>query len=137
MSSFAPFDDARTLLLAANLVPASHIHWPNEPFREPAGDPPALWLMVESIGTLLDPIEMGGGAWQESGTVFVHIMTPINAGSDAARALAKSIANVFRGLPARNVVYRGASIGDGLHTDPAGMWWALTVSVDWVYQDIG
>jgi hypothetical protein len=139
MSSFVPFDDARTLLKAAALVPSANIAWPNEPFAEPTGDPPALWLAVECTGDTLLPVEIDdgtGGVWQETGMLFVHVMTPAGTGSDAARTLAKSVANVFRGLGARNVIYRRASIGNGIAADPQGIWWNLTVSVQWIYQDI-
>lgn len=137
MSSFVPFDDARTLLLAANLVSPSLIEWPNEPFQEPKGDPPSTWLSVEAQGHTLSPIEIGANVWQEEGTLFINVMTPAGRGTDAARQLAKSIANVYRGLPARNVVYKSASIGAGMLVEERGIWWMITVSIDWKYQDIG
>lgn len=136
MSSDVPFQDARTLLTAANLIDGSLIEWPNEPFQEPSSDPARMWLSVECVGRVLDPIEVGGEVWQEEGTLYVHVLAPAGAGSDAARTLAKNVCNVFRGLPARNVVYRGASIGHGVPTDRQGAWWMLTVAIDWIYQDI-
>lgn len=138
MSSFVPFDDARTLLLAANLVGPALIEWPNEPFDEPSTDPAQQWFSVENTGRVLAPVELGtgGGVWAEEGTLYVHVLTPRGRGTDAARVLAKAVANVYRGLGPRNVIYRSASIGDGLMNDRGGLWWALTVSVDWNYQDI-
>lgn len=136
MSSLTPYADARALLKAASLVPPANIAWQNEPFQEPSGDPAALWLAVECVGTVLDPIEMGGGAWQEEGTLYVHVMVPAGSGTDAARTLAKQVANTFRGLGPRPVIYRGASIGNSAPSDPQGIWWGLTVTVDWIYQDV-
>lgn len=133
MSSPAPWNDARAKLGAAGLgVP---IAWPNEPFSNP--EPPALWVAVEMTGDVLAPIELASnGAWQEEGRLYAHVMTPAGWGSDQARALAKSIANVFRGLPPAPVVYYGASIGAGQVADPEGAWWRLTVVIDWRYQDV-
>lgn len=136
MSSLAPYADARSLLEAANLVPAANVAWQNEPFQEPAGDPAPPWLAVECVGHVLQPVELGGGVWQEEGTLYVHVMVPAGSGTDTARTLAKQVANVFRGLGPRQVIYRGASIGNSAPTDPQGIWWGLTVTVEWVYQDV-
>lgn len=133
MASPVPWGDARALLTAAGL--GVSLAWPNEPFTEPAGDPPALWVAVEDSGNNLAPLDVGGRVWQEEGTLYCHVMAPSGTGTDAARTLAKQIANVFRGLGARDVVYRSASIGDGGLSDTDGLWWRLTVSVDWIYQD--
>jgi hypothetical protein len=131
MSSLAPYDDALALLQGANLgVP---IKLPNTPWTNPS--PPALWIDFEIIGDSLNPIELNGGAWQEEGRVFCHIVSPVNKGSRDARTLAKTVANVFRGLGPRNVVYLGASIGLGLSPDPSEAWWTLTVMIDYRYQD--
>lgn len=131
-----PWNDARTRLLAANLVPAGHIEWPNEPFEQP--DPASgLWLSVEAVGDVLAPIEMGGGGWQEEGRLFVHVMVPAFSGSDAARVLAKQVANVFRFTGPNPTRYFGASIGGGERADVEGTLWRLTVVIDWRFQDTG
>ena len=137
MSSLVPFSDARTLLLAAALVPADRICWPNEPFAVPSADPQASWLKVDCVGDVLVPIEVGATAWQESGVLFVDVMVPAKTGSDTARTLAKAVANAFRQLGPRNVVYRQASIGNRQEPDDEGVWWGLTVTVEWIYQDPG
>jgi len=135
MSSFVPFDDARTLLLAGNVIDPALIHWPNEPFVEPTGEPPAIFLSIECVGDLIAPIEMTGGAWEEQGCFYVHVNTPAGFGTDEARKIAKNVSNLYRDLPPRNVVYRGGSIGNGQPSEPTGHWWQLTVSIDWIYQD--
>ena len=133
MSSPTPYDDAKAIILAANLgVP---IQWQNDgSFHEP--QPPTLWLSVDCTSHVLAPIELGGGVWQEEGTLYVHVMAKAGSGTDAARTLAKSVATLFRGLGPRNVVYLGGSIGAGVAEDPQGIWWVLTVTVDWRYQDV-
>ena len=136
MSSDVPYQDARSLFTAANLVAPALVEWENEPFAEPVADPAQMWVSVECYSRVLTPLEMAGGVWQEEGTVLFHVVTPQNTGSDAARVLAKNIANVYRGLGQRQVVYRNAAIGRNVATDPQGAWWVLTVSVDWIYQDI-
>ena len=135
MSSQVPFDDARTLLTNSGVIAPALIQWPNEPFREPVGDPPSLWLSVECTGRALDPIEVGGEVWQEVGTVFVHVIAPKNTGTDNARALAKSVASAYRNLGPRPVIYQSASIGNGALDEEQGIWWVLTVAIDWKYQD--
>lgn len=138
MSSLAPFDDARTLLNAAAL--GVTIHWPNDfTFTEPApldaSDNAVLWLAVDCTGQALDPVDIGANVWQEEGTLYVNVMAPAGTGSDDARTLAKNVANVFRNLGPRNVVYLGASIGTGVIEELNGKWWCLPVSIDWRYQD--
>jgi hypothetical protein len=135
MSSPAPWNDFRTKLQAATLIAADRIAWPNEPFANP--EPPDLWLTVECTGDVLEPVELGPRAvWQEEGRAYVHILTPAGWGTDAARTLAKQIATVYRGLPAADVQYLGASIGSGEAADVDGAWWRITVAIDWRYQDI-
>lgn len=142
MSSPAPWADARSKIEAANL--GIVLAWPNEAVTLP--DPPStspvtnllpyMWAAIEMTGYTLIPIDIGAGAWQETGTLFVHIMTPAGWGTDAARTLGKTVANTFRGLPGAPMVYIRASIGDSMAEDEDGGWWRLTVTIDWRYQDI-
>lgn len=143
MSSPAPWNDARSRLEAANLGIA--FAWPNERFDMPAaptGDGavtnalPYMWAAVQMTGDTLLPLEVGAAVWQETGVLYVHIMTPTGWGTDDARTLGKTVANTFRGLPGAPIVYLGASIGDSMAEDEDGAWWRLTVSVRWRYQDI-
>ena len=131
MSSLIPFDDARTKILAANLgVP---IAWPNVTFNKPIT--PGPWLAVECTSHTIDPIELSGGVWSEEGTVYVDVFVPTGTGTDAARTLAKSISNIFRGIYTGPVIYNGGSIGNGSISENDGMWWVITVTVQWRYQD--
>lgn len=133
MSSPAPWDDAVARLMAAGL--GLPIEWPNEAFARP--DPATTWLQADMTGDVLEPIEMGpNGVWQEEGFLQVHIHVPRNQGTRGAREIAKTIANLFRGLPTGPIVYGRASIGSGDVQEPDGMWWRLTIHIDYRYQDI-
>ena len=137
MSSPAPFNDARTRIIAANLgVPIS---WPNEPFAKPQpfnnANVPQPWLVVRMTSDVLEPIELGGAVWQEEGRLYVDVMVPTGSGSDTARTLAKAAADVFRGVSIGPLTYLGGSIGNGITADENGEWWCLTVVIDWRYQD--
>lgn len=123
-----PWEDARNRLTAAAL--GYSIEWPNEAFS-----PPDLsaWLSVEAEGDVLEPIEIGGGAWEERGVFIVHVIVPLGTGSLAARQIAKDVANIYRGVVGYTI-YRRAVIGSGSPTED-GKWWVLTVNVEWTYTD--
>lgn len=133
MSSFFPYDDARTLLLAAELVPADHIHFANDgSFLQPQD---ANWLSVEAYSNILDPVDIGANVWEERGTVTIYCIGQPGTGTDSLRVLAKNVANVFRGLPARNPFYLNASIGLGGMTE-GNDGYTIPVAVNFCYQDI-
>lgn len=133
MSSAAPFADISAKLVAAAL--GYPIWYPNATFRPPT--PPSPWLRLSVTSDVLAPIELGANVWQENGTAYIEVIVPAYSGSTTARTIAKSVANVFRGIaPPYTVVYMDASIGDGLVQPVNGAWWGLTVSIDWKYQDI-
>jgi hypothetical protein len=132
MSSQIPFADARTLLLAANIIPASRIHWTNEPFEEPS--PPATWLSVDAYSPNIDMLDVGARVYRETGSIRVLCLAPVGTGSDAARTLAKQVCDVYRTAPSpRNPYYLSASISDTSSDD--GLWYALVVTIDFVYED--
>ena len=137
MSSPEVWLDARGRIEAAALVPPQLIHWPNEPFTEPdvAAIPVPLWLMVEISANLSAPIEIGGGVWQEDGSLWVHAFAPTGTGSLELRQLAKAVANTFRGLPPGPVVYTGAEIGMGEPGDENGNWYRISTRIEYRYQD--
>jgi hypothetical protein len=123
-----PWSDARARLEAAALP--YPIEWPNEPFTTPDLAP---WLSVEAEGDVLEPIELGGGAWEERGTLMVHVCIPLGTGSATGRQIAKDIANIYRGVNGLTL-YRRASIGAGVPTED-GRWWVITVTLEWTYTD--
>lgn len=131
MSSFVPFDTARTLLTAAAL--GYPIAWPNMTFKKP--NPAGPFLQVECVSHNDSPIELSGGSWQEDGTLYVDVAVPTGTGTDLARTIAKNVFNVFRGQYGGPVVYNGGSIGNGSIVEADGMWWVLTVAIQWKWQD--
>lgn len=132
MSSPVPFDNAVTLLTAASLGYPMSV--PNTTFVRP--EPPAPWFRVDSVSHSLAPIELGGGGWQEEGTLYIDVFVPLGSGYSTARTLAKAITNVFRQAPLGDVHYMSTAIGTGGVIQPNGNWWCLTVSVDFKYQDV-
>ena len=132
MSSPDPYYDVVEKLQGAEF--GYPIWLPNEPFTAPK--PPRPWLRVSITSDVLQPIELGADVWQEEGTAYVEVVVPAFTGTRIARALAKNIANLFRGLDPAPVVYLGTSIGDGVVQPVDGLWWGLTVAIDWRYQDI-
>lgn len=131
MSTFVPYDDARSLLLAANLIPPDNIHFANEPFVQPTD---AIWMSVDAYSDQLDMIDLGAGHWQEKGRIIIYLFAPDQTGTDTLRQLAKQVCNVFRGLPPRNPYYHNASVGSGGQSD-LGNFWCLPVSVSFIFED--
>jgi hypothetical protein len=131
VSSFIPYDDARSLLLGADLVPVENIHWANEPFEEPQS---ANWLSVESYSNLVDILDLGASKYAEHGTLIVYCCAPAGTGTDSLRTLAKSVCNVFRNLPPRNPYYQMSSIGSGGLSDQ-GQYYIIPVTVSFIYED--
>jgi hypothetical protein len=112
------------------------IAWENESFTKP--EPPAAWLMVEMTGDLYAQMSIGAGVqsenrWDEEGVLLLHVYVPSGTGASTARAYAKSLADLFRGalLLDDSLEFLDASIGMGQPGDDDGMWWRISVSVDW------
>lgn len=131
MSSLPIYSDARTLLLAANIVPYANIEWANEPFTIPQT---TNWLSVEAYSNVVGILDLGANHWRERGTLIVYCMAPTGTGTDSLRTLAKAVCNVFRNLPTRNPYYGDASIGTGGQSDD-GMYFILPVTIATFYED--
>lgn len=115
---------------------ATTIAWENEGFEKP--EPPAPWVMVEVTGDLYAQMSIGAGnqaenRWDEEGELLMHVMVPAGTGARTARHHAKSLADLFRGalLIDDTLEFLDASIGMGQPGDEDGMWWRVSVSVDW------
>lgn len=124
-----PWLDARGRLENANL--RYPIEWPNEPFTVPNMSP---WLSVDTSSDILSPIEMGGdGAWAEKGTFIITVLVPAGTGTLDVRTIAKTLANIYRGVTG-HTVYRSMSVGEGIPSDD-GKWWVTVVTITWEYTD--
>lgn len=124
-----PWNDARARLEAAAL--GHPIEWPNERFVTPS--PPRPWLSVRGESYVLEPIELGHGAWEERGILYVHVMVPVGTGCAVSRQIGWDVAKIYRGA-AGYTVYRRVSLDDGV-PDENGLWFVTTVSIDWTYTD--
>lgn len=132
MASGTVYDAIRAYLEAR--WSATTIAWENETFNRP--EPPAPWVMVEMIGDLYGRMSIGAGdedRWDEEGVLLLHIYAPAGTGASTARGYAKSLADLFRGerLLSDDLEFRDASIGMGQPGDDDGMWWKISVSIDW------
>jgi len=134
MASNTVYDAIRAHLVA--YWSATTIAWENELFDRP--EPPAPWVMVEMVGDLYAQMSIGAGVqsenrWDEEGVLMMHVFAPSGTGASTARGYAKSLADLFRGalLLADSLEFLDASIGMGQPGDDDGLWWRISVSVDW------
>lgn len=103
-----------------------------------SGGVPEAYVMVEMTGSLYEAASIGAGSdtdnlYREEGSVFLHVFVPSGLGSTTARAHAKALVNLFRGLDLANgtVRFLGGSIGRGAPGTEDGNWWRLGASVDY------
>lgn len=118
----------------------SPIAWENETFNKP--EPPAPWVMVEIAGDVYAQMSIGAdeqadNRWDEEGVLLLHVFVPTGTGASAARGHAKALADLFRGatLLSDSLEFMDASIGMGQPGDDDGMWWRISVSIDWRRMD--
>lgn len=114
----------------------SPIAWENEYFDRP--EPPAPWVLFEISGTLyaqesIGDSGQGSNRWDQEGVLFLHVMTPKGSGSHVARQQARQLADLFRGQHLLNdsLEFMDATIGEGAPGDESGVWFRVSVSVDW------
>ena len=93
-----------------------------------------LWLSVDALADVSQPLDIGANFYREDGRVIVFCVAPHGTGTTAVRALAKSVANVFRGLGPRNPSYGEASIGLGDEAE-GGPFYILPVTITYFYED--
>jgi len=131
MSSDVVFTAVREIL--ADEWEGAPVIFPNEG-ASPA-DPSMPWVYCEVAGGLTQSIELGGGAWLETGVVHLHIFTPVGTGSLEVRAIAKQLSNLFRAARDSPVVFTDQNLGLGQAGDDDGMYWRQTLTIDYRYQD--
>jgi hypothetical protein len=132
MSKVAAYADIQARLTGV----AYPIKWPNTPFTLPvdAGGDPTPYYIVEIMGGASEPIELGGGIWQNVGMTWVHMLVPVNSGADAAFAMADDIIARFRSPPLEPVVYLEISDDPGDPGDDNGNYWRTSISASWRLQ---
>ncbi|MFT8245198.1 phage tail terminator-like protein [Roseomonas sp. BN140053] len=134
MSSPEVWADARVLITAGAAALSLPVAWPNETFSPP--EPLGPFLAVEVSGDGAEPLELGGGVWVEDGAIHLHVMVPTGWGITQGLQLRKALADGFRGLPPRAVVYDRFTLDPG-GMDEDGNWFRLSLRVAYRYQDIG
>lgn len=119
-------------LLEAEFTEAPLV-WENEAQDAPTD---ATWVLVEFAGDAFEQTSIGAGErrdnrWVESGIVYLHVMAPRGTGAEAARRVARLLAEVFRDVTelSPNIEFDRTSIGLGGVSEPDGAFWRLPVSV--------
>jgi hypothetical protein len=119
----------------------SPIAWENEEFDRP--EPPAPWVLFEITGNLyaqesIGDSPQGANRWDEDGVMFLHVMVPRGSGSHTARQHAKLLADLFRGLHlvSDNLEFLDTNIGEGAPGDESGVWFRVSVSIQWRMIDV-
>jgi len=135
MSSPEVWTDAQVLIRDTAATLDIPVAWPNEVF-DALPEPPAPFVAVELQGDGAEPYEMTGGVWREDGSLYLHVMVPTGSGITEGLRLRKALADGFRGLPPRAVVYSSFGFDPGSN-DEEGNWHRLTLRVFYHYQDIG
>lgn len=134
MSSDVVFTAVRDLL--AERWTLAPIVFPNE--GESGIDPSAPWIYCDASGSLVEPMELGGRAWIEVGTIYLHVHVPVGTGTLEVRSVAKALSNLFRDARSYGgVVFGDHSLGMGEMGDDDGMYWRQSLTVSYKYQDIG
>lgn len=135
MSSPEVWADAKARITAVATTLALPVAWPNEPFDPP--DPLGMHLVTEISGDMAAPIEIGGtgASWEETGTVWLHLMVPAGDGIDGALAARKTLANAFRGVTINGIAYTRATMDPSGPADDDGNWTRVTLRVHYSYQD--
>lgn len=138
MSSPDVWTAARAIITDGAAALALPVAWPNETFAgvepyAPAGTP-NRWLAVEVSGDLSAPNEIGGGGWEETGSVSVHVMSPVGCGIADTLAVRKAVATWFRLQPSGAVTW-GDTILDPGGMDEDGAWHRMTVRVAYAFTD--
>jgi hypothetical protein len=142
------WDDARARITAAcsALVPPLPVQWPNEDKIDTTGGgngnngslgQPIMWLDIEAAGAGSDIIEITGRIWKEDGTIFLHLMIPLNTGIRDGLIIRKTLSEAFRFVTDQppGLFYRSQDF-DPLGPDTGdGSFMRLSLLVRYDYQD--
>jgi hypothetical protein len=106
--------------------------WPNEGGSADSSMP---WVYCEVTGVSTRRIELGIGATEEVGTIWLHIFVPVGTGTVEQKAIAKTLSRLF--LLARDspLTFGEQSSAQGEPGDDDGMLWRQTMTVNYSYQE--
>lgn len=130
MSSPEVFTAVRDLIEAE--FTAHPVVFPNE---QTPTDSSAPWVYVDVSGSLTRRIELGIGAYEERGIIWLNIFVPVGTGVLEAKTIAKTLGRLF--LLARDspVRFGDQSAAQGEPGDDDGMFWRQTMTVTYSYQE--
>jgi hypothetical protein len=110
----------------------------NEPFDRPqANGKSQAWMLVEISSAVYGQASIGSGTtgnlWRETGLIWGHVFVPTKTGSLKARQLAHQFVDLFRSLLLNGgaIKFGDASIGRGEPGDDDGLYWRLSVTIDY------
>jgi hypothetical protein len=136
MTTVAAYTTIRAFI-EANFT-AVPMGWENEqsPDTNGAEGFDAPWVYVQMTGDIWDQMSIGAGdrldnRWQEEGELLLDVIVPLDTGTIAARTIATTLANLFRGLQLGDIEFRDISIGIGVIAEDRGPWWLLPVRINW------
>jgi hypothetical protein len=106
--------------------------WPNE--HSPT-DSSLPWVYIDVTGVATRRIELGIGAYEETGLIWLHIYVPVGTGTLEARTIARTLSRIF--LLARDspVRFGHQSAAQGSPGDDDGVLWRQTMTVEYSYQE--
>lgn len=68
------------------------------------------WLAIQFIGSSEEPISIIAGCYREFGSVFIHVVAPINIGAiDGILTRCETIRSIFRGKRINDIVVESVS----------------------------
>jgi hypothetical protein len=107
--------------------------FPNE---ESATDSSMPWVYVDVSGSLTRRIELGIGATEEVGVIWLHIFVPVGTGTLEARTISKTLSRLFISARDSPVTFGDQSAAQGQKGDDDGMFWLQTMTVNYSYQEM-
>jgi hypothetical protein len=88
-------------------------------------------------GNELAAMELGPtAAYAERGIIWCHIQCPVGTGTLEIRAIAKQLSNLFRTASIPGMTFGRQSLGGGEPGDDDGLFWRMSLTIDYVYQDV-
>jgi hypothetical protein len=99
---------------------------------------PAPWVDMEVSAQASTAFELGGAAWDEQGTIWLHLMVPVGTGIRDGLVMRKALAVAFRHLTDTAV---GLTYRDSMSFDPMGpaaddgVYRRLSLLIRYHYQD--
>lgn len=106
------WQEVRALIRQAAAAIDVPVEFPNERMPGGAASMPPFWFAIDIGADTSAKIELGADVWEEHGTIWLHLMMPVNAGVEVGllycRALSLAFRNAQPGL--EGLYYRDHSV---------------------------